>query len=95
MLDSKLVYKLTKLYCTPELYEKLPDVIAEASHIKLLIDNINNKIYLEEERHKKLIDKLIDDKSKIRDDCKHFSVTYHSDPSGGNDSYHECDICGY
>lgn len=26
--------------------------------------------------------------------CDHHKTTYHPDPSGNNDSYTECDICG-
>lgn len=26
--------------------------------------------------------------------CKHEHTTYHPDPSGNNDSYTECDVCG-
>ena len=26
--------------------------------------------------------------------CKHEKTTYHPDPSGNNDSYTECDVCG-
>lgn len=29
-----------------------------------------------------------------QDKCKHEKTTYHSDPSGNNDSYTECDVCG-
>ncbi len=30
----------------------------------------------------------------IRIDCPHHETTFHSDPSGGNDSYRDCDLCG-
>lgn len=26
--------------------------------------------------------------------CEHPKTTYHPDPSGNNDSYTECDVCG-
>lgn len=26
--------------------------------------------------------------------CRHWTITRHGDPSGGSDSYYECDICG-
>ena len=31
---------------------------------------------------------------KLRDKCDHPETTFHSDPSGNNDSYFSCDICG-
>ena len=39
--------------------------------------------------------RVIEDKiEKIRLDCRHPTVSRYSDPSGGNDSFHECDVCG-
>lgn len=26
--------------------------------------------------------------------CEHWSKTYHPDPSGNNDSFYECNVCG-
>jgi hypothetical protein len=31
---------------------------------------------------------------EIRRSCNHELTTYHPDPSGNNDSYMECEICG-
>lgn len=30
----------------------------------------------------------------IRDGCRHEDTTYYADPSGNNDSYTQCNICG-
>ena len=42
-----------------------------------------------EKEHKDLI-------KHIRKSCKHpdGALAYYGDPSGGHDSYHECEICG-
>lgn len=29
-----------------------------------------------------------------KEECRHESTSYHPDPSGNNDSYYKCDICG-
>jgi hypothetical protein len=31
---------------------------------------------------------------KAQMECQHGKTTYHPDPSGNNDSYTECDLCG-
>lgn len=95
MLDSALIDKLVRTYCEPELCGKLSNVLSKATYIKSLINNVKHEIELEEIRHNNIIAKLVDNINKIRDDCDHQSRTYHYDPSGGNDSYYECDICGY
>ena len=36
-------------------------------------------------------------KEKLREEqkkCKHSKTTFHPDPSGNNDSFTECDVCG-
>lgn len=30
----------------------------------------------------------------LRAQCKHENTSFESDPSGNNDSYHQCDDCG-
>ncbi len=32
--------------------------------------------------------------ASIQEECKHWFTTYHGDPSGGSDSFDECQICG-
>lgn len=32
--------------------------------------------------------------TKVQKACSHLATTHHSDPSGNNDSYDQCDICG-
>lgn len=31
---------------------------------------------------------------KLRESCQHPKATFYSDPSGNNDSYFSCDLCG-
>jgi hypothetical protein len=40
------------------------------------------------------IKKLDEESIEIREACPHYSTTHHPDPSGGSDSYSQCDHCG-
>lgn len=62
---------------------------------------MNDKIYdLEFKKKLALKDyqqtiKYLDDKiSEIRKSCPHENVSFNPDPSGNNDSYMSCDVCG-
>lgn len=63
--------------------------------IKCKIIAYNECLYREKDRHDKNVKNLRD---KIREVqkmmCSHPSSSFHSDPSGGRDSYYECDVCG-
>lgn len=40
------------------------------------------------------LQKIDKDILELQNRCPHYSTTYYGDPSGGNDSYTCCDICG-
>jgi ribosomal protein S27E len=49
----------------------------------------------DEHRRHELKRKELDEQFlKVRQKCKHWQTTFHPDPSGNNDSYYECTICG-
>lgn len=48
----------------------------------------------EDERHRKAILKIQNERRAIQTECSHKNTIYHPDPSGNNDSYHECTTCG-
>jgi uncharacterized protein YukE len=52
------------------------------------------QIEAEDDRHEKRIDKIDREIASLRSRCSHRQRTWHGDPSGGNDSYYRCDICG-
>lgn len=37
---------------------------------------------------------LAKEMAELRKQCGHWETTFHGDPSGNNDSYNECTICG-
>lgn len=48
----------------------------------------------EEISSKKRVEGYREKIKKAQGECKHWDFTYYGDPSGGNDSFHECTICG-
>jgi len=54
----------------------------------------NADVAKEEARHVKALKELRERCAKATKDCDHPIKTFHPDPSGNNDSYYECDICG-
>jgi hypothetical protein len=78
--------------------------IQDISHFISVCDHVDY-ITGQMNEFKKDKQKLIDDhkiamhyiETKInvtRNSCQHVLTTFYADPSGGSDSYTECDICG-
>ena len=75
-----------------------------AEHIAILLEldevlkkdiKICNKHRSDEQlRHKQSIQELNSCMDKIQTRCPHYEYTYHEDPSGNNDDYYSCDLCG-
>jgi hypothetical protein len=47
-----------------------------------------------EDDHQKRVLAIHEKIVRKREVCPHYTTTYHPDPSGNNDSWRECDICG-
>lgn len=75
----------------------LPSLIAELIRIQTTMEHLANaqeKEKVEEQAHAARQQGLRELVYRIQDACAHASRTYHSDPSGGTDSFYKCDICG-
>ncbi len=62
--------------------------------IKTQIELIKKIIYYAHENYLAVKNSCETDIQKLRDKCDHPETTFHSDPSGNNDSYFSCDVCG-
>ena len=67
-----------------ELYESIKSSVAQA----------RDEMTRECQRHDEALRKLNAAISKARECCDHPSRKHHPDPSGNNDSFYECTICG-
>lgn len=74
----------------PITMDKLP-----TAQVKEKIAGLRLRLHREQERHEKAVKKL---KAAIFDiqenGCSHETCSFNPDPSGNNDSYYECDVCG-
>lgn len=48
----------------------------------------------EDARHDKKIERINKKIRELRAKCPHKKTTFHDDPAGGFDSFHECNDCG-
>lgn len=76
------------------------DGVADAFDAYLLVARrvckIKAEMNSEIESHKSEMKRLENELAEARKSCPcpAAALTYHGDPSGNNDSYHECRICG-
>jgi chromatin segregation and condensation protein Rec8/ScpA/Scc1 (kleisin family) len=76
--------------CSAEyIYNNLKEVEAIAKFRK----DLNREIEEENKKHEAKIKDVKQRMTALQERCKHWSKTYHPDPSGNSDSYYECDIC--
>jgi hypothetical protein len=62
------------------------------------IDSRLTKICRERDEFKKTCSRKLDEFDRLRHEiqlnCPHYLTTRHADPSGGSDSWNECNLCG-
>lgn len=95
-LFQKLIIK--SKYSSDEYCVKFAEFLAnEFSKIQAIEQRLlNNK------KERQILDKDYGDKSKknndekrkIQNECEHLLTIHYNDPSGGSDSWDECEICG-
>lgn len=70
--------------------EKLP-----TAQVRQKIQDFRRKLQAERVRHENAVKKLQAAIFAVQEnECVHGSWTFYPDPSGNNDSFHECDTCG-
>jgi hypothetical protein len=86
-----------------DILKKLPatmsakDILFAAEQIEVIkrdLDVLAAKIIKLNKEYRASMNKLEEQVSKVQNGCKHWTTTYHGDPSGGSDSCDTCDICG-
>ena len=58
------------------------------------IYKLQEKLVKEQFAYEKKIKKIKTEIFEIMKNCPHNKISFHSDPSGNNDSFMECSICG-
>jgi len=68
--------------------------LKEVEDIANVKRSLNKEIEEENKKHEAKVKNVKQRMTELQERCKHWSKTYHPDPSGNSDSYYECDICG-
>lgn len=68
--------------------------LKKVESIRASIKSLSSEIEVEHKRHQEKKREIESELKKVRELCQHWTQTYHTDPSGNNDSYSECNICG-
>lgn len=84
-LDPKFIEEFAKF---------LSDEFIKINNINISLQDYKSKLIKINNLHKEEINKSTIDKVAIQSKCEHLLTKYYSDPSGGSDSYEECQICG-
>lgn len=71
------------------IYERLK----EAEDVKSQVRALEKDRTKEHARHGEAIKEIDSRLKEAQTRCKHWSRTYHPDPSGNSDSFYECDTC--
>lgn len=93
----KISEKIIQRVCgtvDPKDAEAIARVLNRYSDIKSSISKVKEDIYKENLRHLEELKKLNGAIATLQGTCDHPDTQRHSDPSGNNDSWKECLICG-
>lgn len=97
MLNKELIEVIIKANPGVTLETLPPILVKELQRINYIRNSrslINeNKIKAKEEYEMKCKN-LNTEMTELQKNCKHETQSYNGDPSGGRDSFYECDICG-
>lgn len=94
MISKDIIEQILSEYKGENIAEHLYTKLKLVETIESSIKDLKTLIEDEEAKYEKRIKEI---KTCIKDwqeTCKHWSKTFHPDPSGNNDSFHECNICG-
>lgn len=72
----------------------IADALAIQDDIRKRLRRVRDERSDIEAEYKADLIRLDQERDEIRRSCPHFTSTYHGDPSGGRDSWTECDDCG-
>lgn len=74
--------------------EEIGTACATAHTLAQRVRAAKAEIHSLERVHGKMMEDLKNTLEAIRAECDHPAASYHGDPSGNNDSHHECVVCG-
>lgn len=72
----------------------LADELAAIQDIRRAVNDVAGDRLAEIQRHGREMAGIDEALAMAQERCKHWTATYHPDPSGGRDSSRTCDQCG-
>ena len=94
MITKELIKQIVDEYKGFDLAEHLSTQLKLMEDIRKGIKIIHQDMDRENLRHEAAIRAYKEKLKAYREQCNHWTRTYYADPSGNNDSFYECDICG-
>lgn len=77
-----------------DIAEEIERALDKCDYIRERLGRVDQERKKTESDYKDDMERLALEEDEICNECPHYTSTYHSDPSGGNDSHTTCDICG-
>jgi len=94
MISKELIKQIVDEYKGNDIAEYLHAQLKLVEDIKSGIAATNKLMQTEQMNYDKKIKDLKATIKEWQKKCQHWTRTYHPDPSGNNDSFYECNICG-
>ncbi len=70
------------------------DVLLMETEVRKAVDLLRRESFEAETEYKTAVKAREQRLRNVQVDCPHYETTYHGDPSGGSDSFTQCDWCG-
>jgi hypothetical protein len=71
----------------------ITDILEQEERLRQRVSELHAEEMAETQRRKKFIEDRDRRLAEIQSECPHYDFTFSGDPSGGNDSFHECNLC--
>lgn len=93
-MEKEFFRKLIAEYQGNDLAGHLAEALLAQDKLHLWFQSLRRRERELAEAHRNALQMLRKELEQIQKECSHWSTVHHTDPSGNNDSYTRCTICG-
>lgn len=94
MTSKEVIKRMIDEFQGEDLAEYLSSELEEIRKVRVGRTDIERRLKELAEAYKIKCDLMKEQLAQLRLRCKHWDFSFHGDPSGGNDSFHRCEVCG-
>jgi hypothetical protein len=94
MISKELIKQIVDEYKGNDIADHLHTQLKLVEEIQSGIRVVNKTLQDVQNNYEKTVKDLKTNIKNYQNKCKHWTRTYNPDPSGNNDSFYECNICG-